>query len=328
MCFAAFLRFASFAAAALFASWAQGQIDATKAYPSKPIRMIVGFGAGSGTDVIARLVGQKFTEALGQPVLVDNRVGAGGIIATVGAAKSGPDGYTLLMAPSGTFTVNPVMYTKLPYSPTRDFIPISTAVTYPLFLVINSSEPMRSVKELVEYLKSNPQKANYGGSSAFFQLTLELFKLKTGTHVEFIPYKGTHDTVNAVMSGNVLMTLADAAAVTGAFKSGKARGLAVTSSTRMPFYSDIPTMAEAGFSELEIESWMGLFAPAGTPARIVRRLQEEMRRTVQLSDIKERMSSLQVNPGGNTSEEFGRRIAADLERWSTVAKLSNIKPTN
>ncbi len=322
------IRFSSLAIAAALALPALAQVDPAKGYPDRPIRVIVGFAAGGGTDVIARLVGQKLSEALEQSVVIDNKTGASGILSADYVAKSRPDGYTLLMSPSAVFTTNPIMFAKLPYSPTRDFVPVSRAVVFPLFLVVNASQPIHSVKELVEYIKANPRKANYGGSAGIFQLALELFKLRTGTQVEYIPYKGTNESVNAVMAGDVLMIMADAGPVSGALKGGKVRGLAVTSPTRMPSFPDIPTMAEVGISEMFIQSWMGYFAPAGTPMAIVRKLQDEVNRIVKLPEVRERMNALQVEPAANTSEEFAQLITTDLARWRALAASAGIKPAN
>ena len=322
------IRWAGLALAAALSVPAPAQVDPARGYPDKPIHVIVGFAAGGGTDVIARLVGLKLSESLGQSVVVDNKTGASGILSADFVAKSRPDGYTLLMAPSAVFTTNPIMFAKLPYSPTRDFVPISRAVVFPLFLVVSASQPIRSVKELVEYIKANPRKANYGGSAGIFQLALELFKLRTGTQVEYIPYKGTNESVNAVMAGDVLMIMADAGPVSGALKGGKVRGLAVTSPARMASFPDIPTMAEVGIPDMFIQSWMGFFAPVGTPAAIVRKLQDEVNRILRLPDIGERLSALQVEPAGNTSEEFAQLIATDLARWRAIASSANIKPAN
>ena len=312
----------------LAAPCAHGQADPARSYPDRPIHVIVGFAAGGGTDVIARLLGQKLGEGAGQSVVVENKLGASGIIATEYVARSKPDGYTLLMSPSAPFTTNPIMYAKLPYSPVGDFTPISTVVMFPWFLVANTSVPIQSIRDLVDYVKANPQKANYAGSASAFQLALELFKLRTGTQVEYIAFKGTNESIAAVMAGDVLMSMADAGPVSGPLKGGRVRGLAVTSPARIPSFPEIPTVAEAGFPEMEIQSWMGLFAPAGTPAGIVRKLQDEVNRIVKLPDVRERMISLQVEPAGNTSEQFARTIASDLERWRAVAKASNIKPAN
>ena len=268
-------------------------------------------------------------EEFGQPVVVENKVGAGGIISMEFVAKSKPDGYTLVMAPSSVITVNPIMYRKLPYSSTGDFVPISTAATFPLFLVINASAPIHSMKELVGYIKANPSKANYGGSSGLFQLVLELFKLTTGTRVEFIPYKGGNsEAMRNVMAGNILMSVSDATPVIPALKTGKVRALATTAAARLASLPDIPTMRESGFSDLEFQGWFGLFAPAGTPLPVVRRLEQEMKRALNLPDVRQRLGALHLTPGGNTSEEFAARIATELARWAAIAKAAKIEPAN
>jgi tripartite-type tricarboxylate transporter receptor subunit TctC len=312
--------------AALAGLSACAQVDPAQGYPAKPIRVIVGFTAGGGTDVLARLVGQKMSEALGQPVVVENRVGASGIIAAEYVAKAAPDGYTLLASPSTAFTVNPVLYAKLPYSPAQDFVPVSKSVSFPFILVVGASQPVRSMKELVDYIKANPSKANYGGPSGLFQLALELFKQRTGTRIEYIPYKGSNEAVSAVMAGDVLMALLDAGPVTGPLKGGKVRGIAVTSRERTPMFPDLPTISESGVPGMDIEGWMGFFAPAGTNVAIVKKLQDEANRIVKLTDVKDKMTSLQLTPAGNlSSDEFARSIVSDIERWRALAKSANIK---
>src|SRR6266852_4876109 len=190
-------------------------------YPTKPIRIIVGFTAGGGNDILARLVGQKLSESLHQPVIIENKPGAGAMIATEYVARAAPDGYTLLMGASGAMTINPAVYTKISYDTLRDFKPIAMIASFPLFLVVNPSVPITSVVELVTYAKANPQKANYAASSAAFQLATELFKLKTGAPMEYIAYKGSNDSVMAVIAGEVLLTIADATPVSGQLQSGQ-----------------------------------------------------------------------------------------------------------
>jgi tripartite-type tricarboxylate transporter receptor subunit TctC len=313
---------------ALSTGCAWAQTDVARNYPSKAVRLVVGFAAGGGTDIVARLMGQKLSEAYGQPVVIENKPGTSGILGTEFVARAQPDGYTLLLSPSGVFVINPAMYSKLPYSPTRDFVPVSMVANFPLILVVNASQPIRSVKELVEQLKARPQSANYSASASAFQLATELFKIRTGTQMEYIPYKGTNESVNAVVSGDVLLTFADAGPATGAIKSGKARGLAVTAPARLAAFPDIPTMAEAGFTDMDIQLWMGIFAPAGTPPAIVAKLQDELARIVKLQEIRERLAGLSVNPVGSTSEELARTIANEIATWSAVAKASNVKPNN
>jgi len=318
-------RLAAVALASLLVAQVHAQEDAAKGFPNKPIRILVGYAAGGGNDIIARVVSTRMSEGLGQTVIIENKPGAQSIIAAEYVAKSAPDGYTLLMGATGPMSMNPATYSKLPYSPLRDFIPISMIGSFPLVLVTNPSLPIRSVKELVEYAKAKPDQANYGASAAPFQLAAELLNQKAGTKFAFIPYKGSNESVNAVMSGQVTMTISDPPPVTGPLKGGRVRGLAVTSATRHPAWPELPTMAEAGFPDIEVMLWTGFFAPAGTPAAIVKRLQDEVARVVRLADIRERLNGMGVDPSGNTSEEFRGIVASDIAKWTAVAKAANFK---
>src|SRR5215216_220210 len=315
--------------AALFAmttTWSAGaQPDEAKNYPSRPIRIIVGFTAGGGNDILARLVGQKLSERFGQPVVIENKPGAGAIIGTEYAKSQAPDGHTLLMGASGAMVINPAVYTKLPYNTQRDFVPVSMLASFPLIVVVNPSGPAQSLPDLIAYAKANPDKANYASSSAAFQLATELFKLRTGAPIAHIPYKGSGDSVTAVLAGQVLLSIVDAAPAAGQIKAGQLRALAVTSAKRSGEFPDVPTLAEAGVPDMDVSLWSGLFVPAGTPSAIVKKLQDEIMRIVRLPDIQERFRTLAVEPVGNTSEEFGRLVAADIGRWTAVAKAGNIK---
>ena len=312
------------AVASLLAASAPAQEDPAKSFPSKPIRIIVGYTAGGGNDIIARVLTGRMSEGLGQPVIVANKPGAQSIVAAEYVMKSAPDGYTVLMGPSGPMTMNPATYSKLPYSPLRDFVPISIIGSFPLILVVNPAQPIRSVKELVEFAKARPNNVNYAASAAPFQLASELFNQKTGTRFAYIPYKGSGDSITAVMSDQVTMTITDPAPVVGPLKGGKVRGLAVTSAARHPAWPDLPTMVESGL-DIEVVIWTGFFLPAATPMPIVRRLQDEVARVVRLPDIRERLNTMVIDPVGNTSEEFGRIVASDIARWTAVAKAANIK---
>lgn len=294
-------------------------------YPNKPIRVIVGFAAGGGNDIIVRVLAPRITEGLGQSIIIDNRPGAQGIIAAELAAKANPDGYTLLMGPIGTMAMNPAIYSRLPYSPLRDFSPITMIGSFPLLLVVNPALGVKSVKELVDYAKARPDKSNYGSSAAPFQLSSELFNQKTGARFAHIPYKSTGESVNAVIGGQVTMTIADPPPVVGQLKAGRVRALAVTSPARHPSWPDLPTMAEAGVPGIEVTLWTGFHAPAGTSQAIVKKLRDEVARVVRLPDIVERLAAMGIDPAGNTSEEFRRIIAADISKWTAVAKAANIK---
>ncbi len=298
---------------------------AQETYPAKPIRIVVGYSAGGGNDLIARVIAPHTSDALGQPVVIENRPGAQGIIAAELVAKSAPDGYTLLMGPSGPMTINPAIYSKLPYSPLRDFAPIAMIGSFPLIVAVNPRLPVRSIRELIDYAKANPGNANYASSAGIFQIATELFKQKTGTRFEMIPYKGSGESVQAVAAGQVTMTFVDPPPAAGALKSGAVRGLAVTSATRHPSWPDLPTLKELGMPDMEVPVWMALFAPAKTPPAIVARLQREVARAVRLPEIKERFAAMGVDPVGGTSEELARQLVRDIEKWTAVARAAGIK---
>jgi tripartite-type tricarboxylate transporter receptor subunit TctC len=294
-------------------------------FPSKPIHIIVGYAAGGGNDIIVRVVAPKMSEGLGQPVIVENKPGAQGIISCEYVAKAAPDGYTLLMGPSGPMTMNPAIYSKLPYSPLKDFAPVSMIGDFPLMLVVSASLPVSSVKDLIDYAKARPNAVNYSASAAPFQLAAELFNQKTGTKFAHIPYKSSGDSVNAVMAGQVTITITDPPPAIGPLKGGRVKALAVTSARRDPTWPDLPTLAEAGGPDIEIRLFTGFHAPAGTPAAIVSRLQREVARVVKLPEIRERLDQMSIVPSGNTPEEFRAIIARDIDKWTAVAKAANIK---
>ena len=297
-------------------------------YPAKPVRIVIGLAAGGGIDVIARVVAQKMTENMGQPVLVENKPGASGIIAAEFVAKAPPDGYTLMIAPSGPMVFNAVMFSKLTYSPTNDFAPVGMVASFPLIAVVNSATPIKTMRELADYARANPAKANYAASTAAFQLTTELFNIQAGTALQNITYKGTNESVASVIAGDVLTTIADSGPASAAIRGGKVRGLAVTSPRRMAAFPDLPTMAEAGFPQLDVQLWGGLFAPAGTPAAIVKRLEDELARALKSPDLLQRFATLTVNAGAASGAELGAQISAEIARWKEIAQKANIKPNN
>ena len=300
-------------------------VAAQEAYPSKPIRILVGYAAGGGNDIIVRVMQSEMQKGLGQPVIVENKPGAQSIIAADLAAKSAPDGYTLLMGPSGPMTINPATYSKLPYSPTRDFAPISMICEFPLLVTVDARLPIKSVNELIAYTKANPGKSNYASSAGIFQITTEMFKQRTGTAIELIPYKSSGESVQAVIGGQVMMTIVDPAPATGALKAGTLRGLAVTSPRRHPSWPDLPTMAEAGVPDMEVPVWTAFFAPAKTPAAIVARLQKEVARVVQTEEVRGRFAQMGLDPVGGSPEDLGRQVERDIAKWTAVAKAANIK---
>jgi tripartite-type tricarboxylate transporter receptor subunit TctC len=302
---------------------AQG--DAAPTYPTKPIHLFVGFGPGGGNDIYARLIQPKLAERLGKPVLVENKPGAGGTIAANLVAKSAPDGHTLYMGATGAMTISPAVFSKLPYDTLRDFSPITMIAWTPLLLSVNANAPVKTVQELVAYAKANPAKANYASSSPAFQLPTEQFKQRTGAPLEGVNYKSSGASLTAVISGEVLMAIADVPPIVEHLKVGRLRALAVMGAQRLADLPDVPTMAEAGFPDLEVRLWSGVFAPAATPPAVVKRLEKEMIEIIRLPEVSERLKQLQVDPSGTTSEEFRHLIATEMTRWAAVAKAANIK---
>jgi tripartite-type tricarboxylate transporter receptor subunit TctC len=321
-CFSAAIYLGWIALIAAFTAPAFAQEDPSK-YPTRPIHIVVGFAAGGGNDIIARIFGQKLSESLGQPVIVDNKPGGGAIVATEYVAKSSADGYTLLMSASG-LSINPAVYAKLPYDAVKDFVAVSELGTYPLIMIVAAASPIKSVAELVAYAKSNPDKTNYASSSASFQLVTELFKQKTGAPMQVIPYKSANESVLAVISGQVTTTIADAGPVTSQVRSGTARALAVATPQRIEDLPDVPTLKEAGV-DVEAVLWSGIFAPKATPPAIVAKLEGELIRIARLPDVIARLKPLGIDAVGNSSEEFSRILAADIARWAEVARTANIR---
>src|SRR3954471_8905176 len=288
---------------AALAAPALAEEDPSK-YPSRAIHIVVGFAAGGGNDIIARVFGQKLSESLGQPVIIDNKPGGGAIVATEFVAKSAPDGYTLLMSASG-ISINPAVYTKLPYDAVKDFVAVSELASFPLIMIVSAASPIKSVAELVTYAKANPDKMNYASSSASFQLVTELFKQKTGAPMQVIPYKSANESVLAVVGGQVTLTIADAGPVLPQVKSGTVRALAVAAPKRMEDLPDVPTLKEAG-ADVDAVLWSGIFVPKGTPPGIVKKLEGEFMRNAKLPDVIARLKPLGIDAVGNSSEEFAR----------------------
>ncbi|HLI98752.1 MAG TPA: tripartite tricarboxylate transporter substrate binding protein [Bradyrhizobium sp.] len=299
------------------------QEDPSK-YPSRAIHIVVGFTPGGGNDLIARIVGQKLSESFGQPIIIDNKPGGGAIVATEFVAKAQPDGYTLLVGASGAMAINPAVYTKLPYDPIKDFIPVSELGSFPLILIVNASSPIKSVAELIAFAKANPAQANYSSSSAAFQLVTELFKQKTGAPMQEIPYKGANDSVMAVIAGQVTATIADAGPVSGQVKGGQVRALAVAAPNRTEDLPDVPTMKEAG-ADVDAVLWSGIFAPSQTPPAIVKKLETELMRIARSPDVAAKLKPLGILSVGNSSAEFAKVLSSDIARWTAVAKAGNIR---
>jgi tripartite-type tricarboxylate transporter receptor subunit TctC len=293
-------------------------------FPSKPIHIVVGFPPGGGNDIIARLLGAKMQESWGQSVVIDNKPGANSIIAAEFVAKSAPDGYTLLVNATGGMSVNPVLYAKLPYDPLKDFVPISMVGSFPLVLVVNPAVPANSVRELIAYAKANPGKLNYSAGSTAFQVATEMFKQMTGTDIKHIPYKGSVQSISAVMAGDVQMTIVDSPPLVPQLKSDRVRALAVTTAKRAAALPNLPAIAEA-VPGYEMALWIGVFAPAGTPGEITSKLNAEVVRIVNLADIREKLAGMGVEPLGNTSEQTAELIRKEIARFGPVVKAAGIK---
>ena len=293
-------------------------------YPSKPIHIVVGFPPGGGNDIIARLLGVKMQESWGQSVVIDNKPGANSIIASEFVAKSAPDGYTLLVNATGGMSVNPVLYAKLPYDSLKDFVPISMVGSFPLVLVVNPAVPANSLSELIAYAKANPGKLNYSAGSTAFQVASEMFKQMTGTDIKHIPYKGSVQSISAVMAGDVQMTIVDSPPLVPQLKSGRVRALAVTTAKRAAALPDLPTIAES-VPGYEMALWIGVFAPAGTPGEIASKLNAEVVRIVRLPDVREKLDGMGVEPLGNTSEQVAEWIRREIAKFGPVVKAANIK---
>lgn len=299
--------------------------DASAAkYPTKPIKMIVGYSPGGSNDVVARLIARRLQDSLGQPVVVENRPSNGAIVGAVVTAKAPADGYTLMIGASGPIVINPATYPSLPYAPQKDFAPISMVATFPLIVSVKADSPIKSLANLVSYTKANPQQSNYASSSATFQLATELLKERTGILAEHVPYKGSADSMQSVASGLVTFSMLDPGPASGAIKGNLLRGLAVTAEKRSPAYPDVPTLREQGI-DLQIQFWIGLFAPAATPPHIIKLLERETAKAVAHPDVVKSLSQIGLDPASSTSEEFARQIGQETQSWAALAKQKNIK---
>jgi tripartite-type tricarboxylate transporter receptor subunit TctC len=296
-------------------------------YPSKPIRIVIPYPPGGASDVTARLMAQKLSEAWPQPAVADNRPGANGIVALEHVAKSAPDGYTLLFANLGPNAINPAVYSKLPYDALKDFAPITLTTLVPQVLVASPSLEAKSIKELIALAKASPGKINYGtgGNGSANHLAVELMAAMSGIKLTAVPYKGDAQAMTDAMSGQVSLTLPTVVAAMPHIKSGKLRPLAVTTKERVPSLADVPTMAEAGVPGYESVSWGGIMAPAGTPAPVVQKLHAEFARILKLPDIQERMASLGAVVVASGPAEFSAFLQSELRKWDGVAKRAGIR---
>jgi tripartite-type tricarboxylate transporter receptor subunit TctC len=298
----------------------------TDAYPSRPIRIVVAFTAGGTTDIIARLVGKKMTDAWGQPVLIDNRPGAGGNLGSNIVAKAPPDGYTLLIGSVGPLAVNATLYPNMPYDNLKDFAPICLVAEVPNMLVVHPSVPVHSVQDLVDLARAKPGTLNYGstGNGTTGHLSGELLNEQAKIDLVHIPYRGA-TAVTDLLGGQIQLMFATIPSVIQHVRAGSLRAIAVTSSRRSAALPDVPTVAESGYPGFEASSWYGFVAPAGTPDPIIRKLHALIAGIVSTPDINDQLSSQGADPVGNTPEEFAQYMQRETEKWSKVVKASGIR---
>jgi tripartite-type tricarboxylate transporter receptor subunit TctC len=299
-------------------------VHAQSDYPTRPIRMVVGFAAGGGNDIFARLVGAKLGEILGQPVVIENRPGAGGRLAAEYVSNQTPDGYTLLVGASGQMSIAAAIYPDLKYHPTKTLAPLSMMGSFPLIMVIGTDNPSRNVKELVEWAKQHPDKANFPSTSPAFTIAMEQLKLKSGMPAVMIPYKSSNEMILSVMDGQTMTAIADPPPTVPQVKGGKVRAIAVTGAERLPELAEVPSMAEAGYPGVDVHLWSGIFAPAATPAPIRAKLEKALSQSIRDPDVSAKLRNLAVTPGGGSAEEFRRLIEDDIVKFSDIVKTANL----
>ena len=297
-----------------------------QAYPSKPLRLVVPFPPGGPTDILGRAIGAKLGELLGQTVIIDNRGGAGGGIGADNIAKSAPDGYSLLLGTTGTHTINPNLYSKLPYDPIKDFAPISLVVKYLNILVVNPNVPVKSVADLIALAKQKPGEITFGsaGNGSSNHLTAEMLATMAGVKMQHIPYKGSGPALTDVIAGQINFMFDQYSTVAPNIKAGKLRAIGIATKQRHHLLPDVPTIAETipGF---EVDPWYAMFAPAGTPRAIVDRLNTELVKVMNSAEIRERMAALGWDPVTNTPEQLGAQIKSELAIWADVVKKSGAR---
>jgi tripartite-type tricarboxylate transporter receptor subunit TctC len=296
-------------------------------YPTRPIRMVVPFSAGAGvTDIMARLIGQHLGTSIGQQIVIDNRPGAGGVPGTEVVSRAAPDGYTLLMT-NVALAVNPYLYPKLPYDAVKDFMPVTMVNSAPLLLVVHPSIAAKSVKELIAFAKSHPGQLNYGsgGVGSTPHLSGELFKSIAGIDAVHVPYKGGAPALTDLVGGQLSFMIENVPGTMPFVRAGKLRPLAITSSKRSPLEPTLPTMAEAGVPGYEVIGWNGIVAVKGTPPAVVSRLHTEVAAILRTPEVKQRLGALGAEPVGNTPEEFGAFIKAEMARWGKIIKEKGIR---
>jgi tripartite-type tricarboxylate transporter receptor subunit TctC len=296
-------------------------------YPTKPIRVVVPQAAAGSQDTISRLVGQKLGDALGQQIVVENRPGANGIIGTEMASKAAPDGYTLLATGTGSHAINPSLYSKIPYDPVKQFAPVALIGYSTSVLVVHPSTPVKTIADLIAVAKAKPGEIRYAsaGNGSSPHLSAEMFRSMTGVNIIHIPYKGSTPGVIATISGEVSMMFTGVASAIAHIKAGRLRALSVNGPKRSPTLSEVPTANESGLPGFEVDFWVGIFAPSGTPRAVITKLNAEINRIVGAREIREQFLKIGVDPVGGTPEQFGAILQKDIERWGKTIKISGMK---
>jgi tripartite-type tricarboxylate transporter receptor subunit TctC len=297
----------------------------TDNYPSRVIHVVVGFAAGGGNDLFARLVGQQFEKIIGTAVVIDNKPGAGGRLSSEYVAHQPADGYTLLVGATGQMSIATAIYPNLDYHPTKTFIPLNMIASFPLVLVVPADSPVKSVKDLVAFAKANPDKANYATSSPAFTIASELLKLKTGMPAQAIPYKSSNESNLSVVASQTLFTISDGPPAIPLVQGGKTRALAVTGSERSPELPDVPSMAEIGLPQVNTQLWSGFFVAVGTPAPIVEKLKAALGQAIADAGVANKLKAMAVKPGGPSGDEFRKWIDVDIAGFVDVVKAANLK---
>ena len=302
-----------------------GFVHAQDAYPSKPIRLILPFPPGGGTDILGRLVAERLGARLGQPVVIDNRGGAGGNLGAEAAAHSAPDGYTLLLAAT-TLAISPSLYKKLAYDPVKDLAPIGLVATVPNVMITHPSVPAKTLQEFIALAKSRPGELNFGsgGNGTSNHLGGELFNMVAGVKLVHIPYKGVNLAMNDALAGNIQLVVIGIPAAAPQIKSGKLRALAVIAPQRSAALPDVPTVAEAGLPNFDVTTWYGLLAPAATPRPIIARLNAELVRVMQAPDLKERLAGMGIDTLTSSPEEFATYIGQEIAKWGDVVRKARL----
>lgn len=311
----------------LLASLAAPAALAQAAYPAKPVRLVVPFAAGGPNDVMARVLAQRLSQDTGQSFVVENKAGAGGVIGTDTVAKSAPDGYTLAFI-SGPYTMAPALQAKMPYDSLKDLVAVTKVAESPMVMMIPSTSRFRTAREMMDFARQNPEKINYGsgGVGSTPHLTTELLGTVAGTKFTHVPYKGGGESIKALMAGEIDLLIDSITSTSGPIASGRVRPVAVGLPKRLPQWPDVPTFEEAGIQKFSMTHWVGIVAPARTPADVLATLHGQVLKALKAPDVAQKLQELGATPVGNSAADFQRFIAEDLKRWPVTVKAANIQP--